>query len=47
MTRRRPAHAPRPPMSDAHRAAIAIELVRLTLGGRPERPELIPTEETR
>lgn len=27
--------------------AIRQELVRLTLGGRPERPELIPTEETR
>ena len=41
MTRRRPTHAPRPPVSDAHHAAITTELVRLTLGGRPGRPELL------
>lgn len=40
MTHRRPAQAPRPPMSDAHHAAITTELVRLTLCGRPGRPEL-------
>lgn len=32
---------PRPPMSDAHHAAITAELRRLTLGGRPDRPELL------
>lgn len=40
MTGRRPSSAPRPPMSDAHHAAITLELVRLVLGGRPERAEL-------
>lgn len=29
------------PHSDAAHHAIAAELVRLTLGGRPERPELV------
>lgn len=28
-------------MSDAQHAAITTELVRLTIGGPPERPELI------
>lgn len=40
MTRRRPRAAPRPPMSDAQHEATSCELVRLTIGGRPPRPEL-------
>lgn len=34
---------PAGPMSDAHRRATTVELTRLCLGGKPERPELIPT----
>lgn len=34
---------PTGPVSVAHAQAISAELVRLSLGGRPERPELIPT----
>lgn len=41
MTRRRPRVAPRPVMSDAHHHAITVELVRLCLGGGPQRPELV------
>lgn len=40
MTRRRPASAPLGPCTDAHAAAITAELVRLCLGGKPDRPEL-------
>ncbi|NUS54715.1 MAG: hypothetical protein HOV66_07615 [Streptomycetaceae bacterium] len=43
MSGRRPAAAPRPPMCDRQHAAITAELVRLTLGGRPARPELQTT----
>jgi hypothetical protein len=31
------------PVSIPHAQAISAELVRLCLGGQPERPELIPT----
>lgn len=41
MTRRRPAAAPPPPMSDAHHAAITVELVRLTIAGGCDRAELL------
>lgn len=40
MTGRRPGRAPRARMGDAEHAAITTELVRLSLGGRPARPEL-------
>lgn len=38
---RRSPGRPRPVLSDAAHAAIALELVRLCLGGRPARPELV------
>lgn len=44
MTTRRPASAPAGRMSDDHFKATVTELQRLVLGGRPERPELIPTK---
>jgi hypothetical protein len=31
-------------MSDAQYAATLLELRRVVLGGRPERPELVPTK---
>lgn len=46
MTRRRPAYAPAPPMSDAQHTAITRELVRLTIAGGRDRPELLDRVET-
>lgn len=40
MTRRRPVDAPRARMSDAMATAVTRELVRLCLGGHPDRLEL-------
>ena len=43
MTRQRPDDAPVGPMSIKHKKATTAELTRLCLGGKPERPELVPT----
>lgn len=42
--RRRPMDAPAGRMSDQQYTACVLELRRLVLGGRPERPELVPTQ---